>query len=153
MTEKQLFTKFWSTETKTTRKVLSRIPDGSEYRPDPKARTAQEIAWQIVGEEKLIIEALEKGAAEWAPGTMPQTMKEVLDAYERQSDAIVRRLEALPDERWNGEIEFFGHKRPASAMAWSFLFDLIHHRGQITTYLRPMGSTVPQVYGPTADEP
>jgi hypothetical protein len=37
--------------------------------------------------------------------------------------------------------------------AWGFLFDIIHHRGQITTYLRPMGSTVPQIYGPTADEP
>ena len=145
MTEKQLFTKFWADETKTTRKVLSRIPEGSDYRPDPKARTAQEIAWQIAGEETLIVDALEKGTAEWAPGTMPQTMKEVLDTYERQSDALVRRLEALPDERWNGEIEFFGHKRPASAMAWSFLFDLIHHRGQITTYLRPMGSTVPHL--------
>ena len=153
MTEKQLFTRFWAEETKTTRRVLSRIPDGSDYRPDPKSRTAQEIAWQIVGEEKLIIDALEQGTAEWAPPTMPETMKEVLAAYERQSDAIVRRLEALTDDRWNGEVEFFGHKRPASAMAWSFLFDLIHHRGQITTYLRPMGSTVPQVYGPTADEP
>lgn len=153
MTEKQLFTKFWADETKTTRKVLSRIPEGSDYRPDPKSRTAQEIAWQIVGEEQLIIDALEKGTAAWAPSPVPQTMKEVVETYERQSDAIVRRLEALPDERWNGEIEFFGHKRPSSAMAWSFLFDLIHHRGQITTYLRPMGSTVPQVYGPTADEP
>jgi hypothetical protein len=39
------------------------------------------------------------------------------------------------------------------AQAWGFLFDIVHHRGQITTYLRAMGSTVPQVYGPTADEP
>ncbi|HET9252819.1 MAG TPA: DinB family protein [Candidatus Eisenbacteria bacterium] len=38
-------------------------------------------------------------------------------------------------------------------MAWSFLFGLVHHRGQITTYFRPMGSTVPQIYGPSADEP
>jgi uncharacterized damage-inducible protein DinB len=37
--------------------------------------------------------------------------------------------------------------------AWGFLFDIIHHRGQITTYLRAMGAKVPQVYGPTADEP
>jgi hypothetical protein len=33
------------------------------------------------------------------------------------------------------------------------LLDIVHHRGQITTYLRPMGSTVPQSYGPSADEP
>ncbi|HEY0872642.1 MAG TPA: DinB family protein [Vicinamibacterales bacterium] len=53
----------------------------------------------------------------------------------------------------NGTLEFFGQQRPASPMAWSFLFDIVHHRGQITTYLRPMGSTVPQIYGPSADEP
>jgi len=50
-------------------------------------------------------------------------------------------------------MDFFGSTRAAAPMAWSFLFDIVHHRGQITTYLRPMGSTVPQVYGPTADEP
>jgi uncharacterized damage-inducible protein DinB len=65
----------------------------------------------------------------------------------------VRRWQALPTARWEGTLEFFGQKRPASPMAWSFLFDIVHHRGQITTYLRPMGSTVPQVYGPSADEP
>ena len=46
-------------------------PDGSGYRPDPKSRTAQEIAWQIVCEEKMLIEALESGVAEWAPPPMP----------------------------------------------------------------------------------
>ena len=60
--------------------ALARIPEGSDYRPDPKSRTAREIAWQIVCEEKMIIEALETGAAEWAPPPMPATMKEVLAA-------------------------------------------------------------------------
>jgi hypothetical protein len=46
--EKSLFTEFWTNESKTTRNVLGRIPDGSDYRPDPKSRTAQEIAWQIL---------------------------------------------------------------------------------------------------------
>ena len=67
MHERTLFTKFWTDESKTTRKVLSRIPEGSDYRPDPKSRTANEIAWQIVCEEKMIIDALESGKAEWAP--------------------------------------------------------------------------------------
>lgn len=153
MDEKSLFTKFWDDESKTTRKVLERIPEGSDYRPDPKSRTAREIAWQIVCEEKMIIDALETGKAEWAPPPQPETMKEVCDAYERQRDDIVRRWKALPAARWDGTLEFFGSQRPASPMAWNFLFDIVHHRGQITTYLRPMGSTVPQVYGPSADEP
>jgi hypothetical protein len=82
--EKSLFAEFWSNESKTTSKVLARIPEGSDYRPDPKSRTAREIAWQIVGEEKMIIEALETGAVAWAPGSPPATMKELCDAYDRQ---------------------------------------------------------------------
>ena len=153
MDEKSLFMNFWTNESKTTRKVLARIPEGSDYRPDPKSRTAHEIAWQIVCEEKMIIEALENGKAEWAPPPTPARMKEVLDAYEKQSEGMAERWSALPAARWDGTLEFFGSERPASPMAWNFLFDIVHHRGQITTYLRPMGSTVPQVYGPSGDEP
>lgn len=153
MDDRALFTRFWTNESKTTRNVLARIPEGSSYRPDAKSRTAEEIAWQIVCEERMIIDALESGAAAWAPPPRPATMKEVVAAYEQQSGDMVARWKALPDARWSGSIEFFGQQRPASEMAWSFLFDIVHHRGQITTYLRPMGSTVPQIYGPSADEP
>jgi len=153
MDEKSLFTKFWTEESKTTRKVIERIPEGSDYRPDPRSRTAKEIAWQVVCEEKMIIEALENGRAEWSPPPMPGTMKEVLDAYEKQSAGMTERWNALPQEKWGGNMEFFGGERPAAAMAWSFLFDIVHHRGQITTYLRPMGAKVPQIYGPSGDEP
>ncbi|MEO7458309.1 MAG: DinB family protein [Gemmatimonadaceae bacterium] len=153
MNEKALFTDFWTKESKTTRNVIARIPEDSDYRPDPKSRTAKQIAWQIVCEEKMIIEALENGEAEWAPPPMPATVKEVLAAYETQSAAVATRWAALPDDKWNGNLTFFGTERPSSPMAWSFLFDIVHHRGQITTYLRPMGSTVPQIYGPSGDEP
>jgi len=120
---------------------------------DPKSRTAHEIAWQIVCEEKMIIEALENGKMEWAPSPTPGTMKEVVDAYAAHSETLADRWNALPAERWEGTVEFFGRERPAAPMAWGFLFDIVHHRGQITTYLRPMGSTVPQIYGPSGDEP
>ena len=153
MDERTLFTGFWTSESRTTRNVLARIPENSDYRPDPKSRTAQEIAWQIVCEEKMLIDALESGKAEWAPPPTPPTMKAVVEAYEQQSAGMEKRWNALPAGRWDGTIEFFGSQRSSSSLAWSFLFDIIHHRGQLTTYLRPMGSTVPQVYGPTADEP
>ena len=153
MDEQALFTNFWTKESKTTRAVLARIPEGSDYRPDPKSRTARDIAWQIVCEERMIIEAVESGKAEWAPPPAPATMKEVVEAYEKQSAAIAERWKAVPAARWDGTLDFFGSQRPASPMAWSFLFDIVHHRGQISTYLRPMGSTVPQIYGPSADEP
>jgi len=46
MDEKVLFTDFWTKESKTTSKVIARIPEGSDYKPDPRSRTAQQIAWQ-----------------------------------------------------------------------------------------------------------
>lgn len=153
MDEKALFTGFWTDEAKTTSKVFSRIPEGATYKPDPKSRTAQQIAWQIVCEEKWIIAALEQGGAEWEMPPMPASMKEISAAYDKQSADIIKRWKALPAERWDGKLDFFGKKRPASPMAWSFLFDIVHHRGQITTYLRPMGAKVPQIYGPSGDEP
>src|SRR5687767_12109162 len=116
MDEKALFTKFWTQEAKTTRKVLERIPDGSDYRPDPKSRLAKDIAWQIVCEEKMIIEALETGKVEWAPAPAPATMKEIVGVYEQQG--VPARWEKLPAERWNSSLEFFGSPGPASDMAW-----------------------------------
>jgi uncharacterized damage-inducible protein DinB len=153
MSEQTLFTGFWEHESKTTRTVIARIPEGSDYRPDAKSRTASEIAWQIVCEEKMLIDALESGKMEWSPAPAPATMREMVDVYDTQSTEIVRRLKALAAGHWDGTLDFFGTARPAAPMAWSFLFDIVHHRGQITTYLRPMGSTVPQIYGPSADEP
>ena len=108
MDEKALFTKFWTQETRTTRNVLARIPDGSDYRPDPRSRTAQEIAWQIVCEEKMLIEGVENGRAEWSPPPMPDSMAEVLAEYERQSDALPRRWADLPAEKFDGKLEFLG---------------------------------------------
>ena len=153
MDEKALFTSFWTKEAVTTSNVFARIPEGSDYRPDPRSRTAQEIAWQIVGEERMILNALETGEVKWAPPPMPATMKEIVESYEAMRADTEARWKALPQEKWEGSVNFFGQAQPASAMAWSFLFDIVHHRGQITTYLRPMGSTVPQIYGPSADEP
>ena len=158
MDEKALFLKFWEKEGSATRKVISRIPEASNYRHDPKSRTAREIAWLIVHEEIQLTEALEKGAFEWVEVPAPATMKEILDTYDRHHDNLTKRLMAVAPAGWERRVPFmFQGKEVMSdtgyATAWGFLFDIIHHRGQLSTYLRPMGSTVPQIYGPSADEP
>ena len=153
MDERALFTDFWVKESATTRRVLERVPEGSTYRPDPRSRTAQEIAWQIVIEERMIIEALESGQLVYTPVPLPVTMQDVVSAGVAQSAGMADRWHALPEERWAGTIAMNGRDRSALAMAWSFPFDIVHHRGQLSIYLRPMGSTVPRIYGPSADEP
>jgi uncharacterized damage-inducible protein DinB len=43
-------------------------------------------------------------------------------------------------------------EQPIGGFLWLILFDAIHHRGQLTTYIRPMGGKVPSIYGPSGDE-
>ena len=153
MEDRELFGELWQRESETTRKVFERIPEGSDYRPDPRSRTAQEIAWQMVCEERAILDGLREGRVAWNPEPMPASIADLLAAYDAWREEVPERLAALTPEQWAGEVDLAGHVAPAGRMAWSFLFDLVHHRGQLTTYLRPMGSTVPQIYGPSADEP
>lgn len=158
MNTKEFFLTHWDKEAPATHKVLQRIPENSSYRPDPKSRTAREIAWLIVREEIVLGTGLEKGELEWAEAPAPATMKEVLATYEREHTNASKKLHALDAARWETRVPFkMGDQvfmnEPAYENAWGFLLDVVHHRGQLTTYLRAMGSTVPQIYGPSADEP
>jgi uncharacterized damage-inducible protein DinB len=158
MDEKNLFLKFWQKEADATRKVISRVPDGSDYRPDPKSRTARELAWLVAREEIVLANGLLKGVIEWNEEAPPATIKEILAYYDGHHANATRELEALAAAKWEPEMPFVWDGKEVFRAtgyehAWITLFDQIHHRGQLSTYLRPMGSTVPQIYGPSADEP
>jgi len=156
--EKELYLNFWNREATATRKVISRIPEKqSDYKPEPKSRTAREIAWLIVMEELVLAEGLEKGIIEWREVPTPATVEEILGTYDRNHDDLTKRLHALDHSMWEKEFRFvYGDyeitRGTGYHFAWEFLFDTVHHRGQLSTYLRPMGSTVPSIYGPSADE-
>jgi uncharacterized damage-inducible protein DinB len=158
MDYKDFFIKYWEKEAPATRKVISRIPqDRCEYRADPKARTAREIAWLIVREEAALADGLEKGVFDWVEISAPATVREVVAEYDRQHDAVTKRLRAVPGPRWEEHLPFLFNGQEVMReigydMAWGFLLDQIHHRGQLSTYLRPMGAKVPAIYGPSADE-
>jgi uncharacterized damage-inducible protein DinB len=158
MDHKSFFLKHWEKEAPATRKVISRIPeDRAEYRADPKARTAREIAWLIVREEAALVEGLERGVFEWTEIPAPGKVSEIIAQYERNHDALTKRLQAVAVPRWEESLPFLWGgqevmKEIGYEMAWGFLLDQIHHRGQLSTYLRPMGAKVPAIYGPSADE-
>ena len=158
MDERALFLQFWDKEAPATRKVIERIPDGSDYRPDPKSRTAREISWLIVREEIVLADGLEKGSLEWVEIPAPASVKEVRAAYDRPHEIATKKLKAMAAAGWERKVPFMFQGQEVMnetgyGNAWGFFFDIIHHRGQLSTYLRPMGSTVPQIYGPSADEP
>jgi uncharacterized damage-inducible protein DinB len=157
MDHKALYLSFFEKEAAATRKVIARVPEGNEYRPDPKSRTARELAWLIVYEEIVLVDGFEKGAFEWIPKDAPATMGEIVALYDASHDGLVKRLQALPASRFEESLPFIMDgkelmRTPGYEMAWGFLHDQIHHRGQLATYLRPMGAKVPAIYGPSADE-
>jgi uncharacterized damage-inducible protein DinB len=158
MDEKTLFLKFWEKEAPATRKVIERVPqDRADYRPDPKARSARELAWFMVYEALSLADGIEKGVFNWVDKPAPASIKEILDTYDRENDQVTKRMRAVPPAQWERQVPFMYEGKEVMRStgyesAWGFLFDLVHHRGQLSTYLRPMGSTVPQIYGPSADE-
>jgi uncharacterized damage-inducible protein DinB len=139
-------------------RVLKAIPEGRwDYRPDPKARTAAELAWLLAVEEAALVTLLDTGYVEWKDSAPPAQPDTIAAAYERSSNEVNARLERLGEEAWEKNVRFMmgggAWEDVLSRMVWGFLFDAIHHRGQLSTYLRPMGGKVPSIYGPSADDP
>jgi len=139
-------------------RVLKAVPQGRlDYRPDPKARTAAQLAWMIAYEEAALSNLVETGRSEWNEGTPPATVDEMVAVYERSADAIDERLARLDEAGWDKKCGLVMGASPAwedtlGQFLWGFLFDAVHHRGQLSTYLRPMGGKVPCIYGPSADD-
>ena len=140
-------------------KVLNAMPEGRlDYRPDPKARTAQELAWVLAQEEAALVRLLDTGTVEWKEEKPPARMESIVAAYETSAAAVNERLERLDEAGWEKQGKFLmggsaAWEDSVGGFLWGFLFDAIHHRGQLSTYLRPMGGKVPSIYGPSADDP
>ncbi|HXK12824.1 MAG TPA: DinB family protein [Vicinamibacteria bacterium] len=139
--------------------VLKALPQGRlDYRPDPKARTAGELAWLLAAEEAALVSLLDTGVVEWKEKPAPSRAEEIVAAFEKNAAAVNDRLERLDAAGWDKKGRFLMGSAPAwedsvGEFVWGFLFDEIHHRGQLSTYLRPMGGKVPSIYGPSADDP
>jgi uncharacterized damage-inducible protein DinB len=145
-------------EVETTKKVLAAVPDGKkEYRPDPNARTAWELAWHLANTDVQFLDGiadLKFNMANPAPEDKPKTIAEVVDWYDRNMKRGADRVGALSAEQLLTPIEFFGVFNLPAAFYLGFLNNhSIHHRGELATYLRPMGSKVPSIYGGSYDEP
>jgi uncharacterized damage-inducible protein DinB len=139
-------------------KVLKAMPQGRlDYRPDPRARTAAELAWVLAQEEGALVALLDEGRMDWKEEQAPATVDEIVTAFERNANAVNERLAKLDEAGWEKKGQFLMGGQVAwedsiGEFVWGFLFDAIHHRGQLSTYLRPMGGKVPAIYGPSADD-
>ena len=140
-------------------RVLKAVPQARlDYRPDPKARTAGELASLLVTEEAALVSLLDTGSVEWKEEKPKASVDQMVSAFERHAAAVDERLGRLDEAGWQKKGRFLMEGSPPwedtiAEFGWGFLFDAVHHRGQLSTYLRPMGSKVPSIYGPSADDP
>lgn len=144
-------------EAPATRKTIAAIPnDNRDYKPDPKSRTAWELATHLVISDIWFADSILSGAFEWTGE--PATPAEMTDPaavaawHEKHLGDRLGKLRGMTPEQMLRTVEFFGMKAPAAVWLTMMNNHCVHHRGQLAAYLRPAGSKVPAIYGISADE-
>ncbi|MGA2005000.1 MAG: DinB family protein [Terriglobales bacterium] len=145
-------------EAEITKKVIGAIPDGKrDYRPDPNARTAWDLAWHLANTDVQFLDAIadQKFTMDAGPRPdKPTNVAELVAWYDRHIKRASARVRAMSPAQLSTPVDFLGLFNMPAAFYLQFLNNhCIHHRGELATYLRPMGSKVPQIYGGSFDEP
>jgi uncharacterized damage-inducible protein DinB len=144
------------TEHQTTKRVIEAIPlDKGDYRPNAISKTALELAWHIVVAEERFFSGISAGLFDFNPIHRPESIKNsagIAAWFDESFAANLHKLEGLSGEQLAKMIDFRGmFQLPAASFIQLALNHTIHHRGQLSMYLRPMGAKVPSIYGESYD--
>jgi uncharacterized damage-inducible protein DinB len=142
-------------ELPATKKVILAITN-PDFRIDPKSRTAIEIASHLVTVDVQMLEDIAnlKFEMEERHTEVPKTVDAMVEWYDKNLALAAVKVRSMTDEQLVTPINFFGMFNFPAFMYIAFAVKhSVHHRGFLAAYLRPMGSKVPSIYGPTADEP
>jgi len=143
-------------EHRLTKTVIEGIPlDKGDYRPDAISKSALELAWHIVATEMRFMDALPAGEFDLSPRPRPDSVKNSQDLAVWYADNFDRRFEKLTklsNDQLVKIVDFRGMFQLPAVMYLNFLLHhSVHHRGQLSMYLRPMGAKVPAIYGESYD--
>lgn len=143
-------------ESRTTKSILAAVPNFNlDYRPDPCAKSANELLRHIAAADNFFLKSVIDGA--FVPGSVkiPEEVKtpaEIAEWYGIEHAKNLDAVSAMSGEQLTQIVDFRGlFQRPAYTFLQAGLLHAIHHRGQLSTYLRPMGSKVPAIYGESYD--
>jgi uncharacterized damage-inducible protein DinB len=144
-------------EHRVTRKIIEAVPaDRGDYRADEISMSALELAWHIASAENFFLDGAAAGEFNYKDGSRPESIRNAEDVaawYGEAFHANFERLTRLTGEQLVKVIDFRGRfQYPAVTYLQFALNHSIHHRGQLSVYLRPMGAKVPSIYGESYDD-
>ena len=161
MTNKDFFIQTWQSEMKKTAGAVRALPKDMtklSYKCNEKARSAEEIIGHMLPHAESMYKATDNFIAAEVTGKTFNSIEDAANYFERSATLLVDKLQATDDSTWNDQVVDFyvdGNKLfayPMSSLFWTLMFDIIHHRGQLSTYYRQMGVRNPPIYGPTAED-
>jgi uncharacterized damage-inducible protein DinB len=143
-------------EHRITKSVVEAIPlDKGDYRPDDISKSALDLAWHIVVSEMRFMDAITAGEFDFSPRPRPESIKNSRDLSAWYAENFEPRFEALTklsNDQLIKTVDFRGMFQLPAVMYVGFIrHHSVHHRGQLSTYLRPMGAKVPAMYGESHD--
>ena len=140
-------------EIKTTARVLAAVPDDKkEYSPDPKSMTAGTLAEHLLLADMWFLESVINGSFGAYPEPKKYSSAEIAAEYEKRGAELLARIKELSAEHLAKDVTFHTFTHPNVVYLEFMQKHSVHHRGQLSTYLRPMGAKVPSIYGSSADE-
>ena len=156
MTSREFFVERRRAEHPVFMRVLEAIPEsGLHYRPHERAPSTQDVVWTLTRELRSCVDAATQLRAEWESAPAP-SLDEMRTLFEQWSNELTDVVARMDDADWDRTAQFYYkgkvvNEQPVGQFLWFILFDAIHHRGQLSTYLRPIGAKVPAIYGPSGD--
>jgi len=158
MTNLEFFKACFNNELKATRAIMEALPaDQLDYKPHPVNRSAYEIVEHILGHMVDFKLMLENSQIDETLTFKFENPEDAARQFGDLADAANKALDVASESEWDSqpvELLINGNSIltiPRSQMMWFFFFDVIHHRGQLSSYVRPMGGKNPAVYGYSAD--
>jgi uncharacterized damage-inducible protein DinB len=159
MNNREFFMECWEQEFPIFVRVFRALPPHRlDYRPHPDSRSAADLVWLQVCEKQCWFELVRSGTIHWALPPSHRTLEEMIHLYERAHHELAVELRHIRDTNWSEQpVQFIAASQveietSLGHMFWLGLFDAIHHRGQLSSYIRPMGGKVPAIFGASSDD-
>ena len=160
MTLGQTYLKELEMEIPATRKCLERVPESLfDYKPHEKSMNMGYLTTVIAEIPRWISHCIEKGDIDFGTfgHTEPKTTAELVELFDTNIASAKKALDEVTDEEL---AKTFSLKNQSQVLmsdvkeniVSSSINHLVHHRGQLTVYLRLNNIAVPKIYGPSADD-